>query len=136
MTKYEPLGRYLREQHADSIAMTFDDIERLIGTRLPKSQLHRAWWSNNSSNSAMTKVWVDAGFRTEQVDMAARRLVFRRVRPPTANEKTPPPSNAASGAETAATKPIHPLFGLLKGLLRVMPGTDLTKPADPDWGRQ
>lgn len=28
----------------------------------------------------------------------------------------------------------HPLLGALKGLVQVMPGTDLTKPADPDWG--
>jgi hypothetical protein len=28
----------------------------------------------------------------------------------------------------------HPLFGALKGYMRVMPGTDLTKPADPPWG--
>jgi hypothetical protein len=27
----------------------------------------------------MTKVWLEAGFETEQVDMAARKLVFRRV---------------------------------------------------------
>ena len=32
--------------------------------------------------------------------------------------------------------PRHPLFGALKGLLRVMPGTDLTKPADPTWGEK
>jgi hypothetical protein len=28
----------------------------------------------------------------------------------------------------------HPLFGALKGYVRVMPGTDLTQPADPAWG--
>ena len=36
----------------------------------------------------------------------------------------------------AETSPRHPLFGALKGLLRVMPGTDLTKPADPSWGER
>ena len=28
----------------------------------------------------------------------------------------------------------HPLFGALKGLMRVVPGTGLTEPADPEWG--
>jgi hypothetical protein len=28
----------------------------------------------------------------------------------------------------------HPLFGALKGCVQVMPGTDLTEPADPAWG--
>jgi hypothetical protein len=27
----------------------------------------------------------------------------------------------------------HPLFGRMKGMVTLMPQTDLTKPADPDW---
>jgi len=42
---------------------------------------------------------------------------------------------APSPPSDAGTAPRHPLLGALKGLLRVMPGTDLTKPADPDWGK-
>jgi hypothetical protein len=37
--------------------------------------------------------------------------------------------------ERAAVSKRHPMFGALKGLVRIAPGTDLTKPADPDWGR-
>ncbi len=33
-----------------------------------------------------------------------------------------------------APTPRHPLFGALKGYVQVMPGTDLTEPADPSWG--
>jgi hypothetical protein len=33
-----------------------------------------------------------------------------------------------------APTPRHPLFGALKGYIQVVPGTDLTKPADPAWG--
>jgi hypothetical protein len=29
----------------------------------------------------------------------------------------------------------HPLFGALKGLVRIPPGVDLTEPTDPDWGK-
>ena len=29
----------------------------------------------------------------------------------------------------------HPLFGSMKGTSIVMPGVDLTQPADPDWGK-
>jgi hypothetical protein len=28
----------------------------------------------------------------------------------------------------------HPLFGALKDVTFVLPGVDLTEPADPDWG--
>ncbi len=132
MGKYEPLGNFLRKQRTSMVPMTFGDIERVTGAALPpKAQFHRAWWSNNPSNNVMTKVWLDAGFQTEQVDMAARKLVFRRV-----SEATP------SGPEAPATSPApglgkrHPLFGALKGFVRIMPGTDLTKPADPNWGEE
>jgi prevent-host-death family protein len=39
-----------------------------------------------------------------------------------------------SPTEMGAARLRHPLLGALKGLVQVMPGTDLTKPADPDWG--
>ncbi|MCC6981706.1 MAG: hypothetical protein IT535_00395 [Bauldia sp.] len=29
----------------------------------------------------------------------------------------------------------HPLLGSLKGTIAVLPGVDLTEPADPDWGK-
>jgi hypothetical protein len=140
MSKYAPLGSYLRDQRFDLVQMSFADIERIVGFKLPeKSQIHRAWWSNNPGNNVMTKIWVDAGFRTEQVDIEARRLVFRRVGSPQQDEAPLPRSEAPGGAVALATQPPqppHPLFGALKGLLRVMPGTDLTEPADPNWGKE
>jgi hypothetical protein len=125
MSKYDALGEYLQRQRGDLIPMTFADIEKVTGARLPASaHKHRPWWSNNPHNSAMTKVWLDAGFESEQVDMPGRKLVFRRVRKPLLSE------NAAQGS---SEKPFHPLYGYMKGLVRIMPGTDLTQPADPEW---
>ena len=115
--------------------MSFEEIERVVGSKLPeKSQLYRAWWSNNPSNNVMTKVWLDAGYRTEQVDMSGRRLVFRRIH--RTGEPASPTPAAAPESDRRAPARRHPLFGALKGLLRVMPGTDLTKPADPTWGEK
>jgi hypothetical protein len=126
MGKYEPLAEFLRGQGANEVRLTFAEIERIVGVKLPpKAQHQRAWWSNNPSNNVMTKVWLAAGFRTEQVDIAARRLVFRRASNASARH--------SSGAERTGSG--HPLLGALKGLVRVMPGTDLTKPADPAWGK-
>lgn len=114
--------------------MSFRDIERITGQKLPDSaHRHRPWWSNNPDNSVMTKIWLDAGFKTEQVDMAGRKLVFRRVRRTEIGDgQSSAPSS--SGPPSGSGKRHHPLFGALKGLVRLMPGTDLTKPADPDWG--
>src|SRR2546422_1453070 len=107
MEKYALLGDFLRRQRALEVTLTFDEIERITGVKLPpKAQHHRAWWSNNSSNNVMTKVWLEAGFESTRVDMSARKLVFRRV------------GKAGLGggkAPLAAKKgERHPLFGALK----------------------
>jgi hypothetical protein len=132
MTKYAALGDYLRNQPGSEIPMTFGQIERVIGQKLPRSQYHRAWWSNNPSNNVMTKVWRDAGFVTEQVDIEARRLVFRRVR--AAQRGVGHFEEGSMKGQAKFVSERHPLLGALKGLMRIAPGTDLTEPADPEWG--
>ena len=87
MSKYAALGEYLKRQRGDLVPMTFAEIERVTGVKLPASaNKHRPWWSNNPDNSVMTKVWLDAGYESEQVDMAKRKLVFQRVRAAKAGE--------------------------------------------------
>ena len=131
MSKYEPLGQFLNGSRLNELPMSFAEIERILGFPLPaKSRNNRAWWSNNPDNSVMTKVWLAAGFRTEQVDIASGKLVFRRV------------GRRAGGTEesvfpgAAELKPRrHPGFGLMKGLTTILPGTDLTAPTGEDWGQ-
>jgi hypothetical protein len=72
----------------------------------------------------MTKVWIEAGFESTQVDMASRKLVFRRV----GKGPTEKPAAARKGER-------HPIFGALKDVTFIAPGVDLTEPADPDWGK-
>ena len=119
MSKYKPLGEYLKNQGKELVPMTFAEIERVTGVKLPPSATkHRPWWSNNVKNSVLTKVWLDAGYQSEQVDMEKRKLVFRRVRAAKAGERE--------------EKPFHPAWGAMQGMIRVMPGVDLTQPADPE----
>jgi hypothetical protein len=123
MGKYEPLTEFLKKQPGSEVRMSFAQIERVIGSKLPPvAQRHRAWWSNSATNNVMTQAWIDAGFRSEQVDMESGRLVFRR-------DKTPEGSPIASGAKQGR----HPLFGWMKGTVTIPPGVDLTEPADPEW---
>ena len=121
MSKYGSLGQFLKGRREEQVPMTFSEIERIIGARLPPSaHKHRPWWSNNAANSALTRVWLEAGYKSEQVDMEGGKLVFRRIQ-----ER---PAFPAFGK--------HPLRGALKGLLRIAEGTDITKPADPEWGNR
>ena len=126
MGKYEPLGQFLREQRTQEVPLTFSEIEKITGAKLPpKAQHQRAWWSNNPSNNVMTKVWLDAGYESTQVDMSARKLVFRRIGKVFA-DKLPAPAKKGER---------HPIFGALKGSVYIPEGVDPTEPADPDWGK-
>ena len=130
MGKYEPLGQFLRNQRRQEVPLTFREIEKITGVKLPpKAQHHRAWWSNNPSNNVMTKAWLAAGYKTEQVDIEGRKLVFRRIRPRAAKASEKPPT--PEGKELKPRR--HPAFGSMKGLTTIAPGTDLTAPVDPEW---
>ena len=130
MRKYAPLRNYLQGRSTEVVPMTFAQIERLLGFRLPNSKAYPAWWSNNPTNNVMTNEWLAAGYKTEQVDIAGEKLVFRRTAPlPNSGGNSPAFSEGATRLPRR-----HPLFGWLKGTVTVAPGTDLTEPADPDWG--
>src|SRR6266516_3238533 len=70
MGKYSALCDYLRAQTRSEVPMTFAQIERVIGAKLPKSHKYRAWWSNNAFNSVMTKTWLEADSAGDGPDAA------------------------------------------------------------------
>lgn len=148
LSKYDALGDFLQKQKVEAIPMTFLEIERVIGTRLPASKRYPAWWSNYPLNNVMTKIWLEAGFYTEQVDVARQRLVFRRGKPKKEVKMGRVRVEVQNGQEQGMSdvsqefgqpdktvkKPFRsPLWGALKGTFTIEPGWDLTKPAlDPD----
>ena len=144
MSKYAALETYLRESGQEVISMTFGDIEKVLGADLPPSAFkHRPWWSNNPSNSVITNSWLKAGYKTENVDMAGKKLVFVKTA-----QYSPAPEAGAhvlrdkgrgfAGADTPAETDTGSVsfsfvFGALKGTVTIKPGTDLTAPAEADW---
>jgi len=131
VSKYDGLGTYLRRQTGDRIPMTFSEIEAVTGTQLPpKAQHSRAWWSNNPTNNVMTKIWLDAGFETAQVDIPGRKLIFRRKRARGLAEDSvefAPPEPAGEARQTR-----HPALGAMKGTFWIDPSWDLTQPSMSD----
>ncbi len=120
MSKYDPLNAHLVQRGEGRVPMSFEQIESVIQTRLPPSaRRHRAWWSNNPSNSVMTRAWLDAGYRTEAVNLEAGEVVFRRVKD--------------DGLRADEGTGRHPVFGCMKGTMTIRADLDLTDPADPDW---
>jgi hypothetical protein len=103
--------------------MKFTDIETLIGRTLPPSaRRHRPWWSNNASNHVNTKAWLDAGYKTERVDLSAERLVFRKV-----------DSRDSGKSSVIEDDPLAGLYGGLKGTVRLRLDVDLTLPVGEIW---
>ncbi|WP_246750552.1 DUF7662 domain-containing protein [Martelella lutilitoris] len=121
MSKYDPLGIYLSHQSRELIPMSFSEIEKILGRKLPSSKKHRAWWSNNPTNNVMTDQWLRAGYETEAVDIAGEKLVFRKTR------------DAATGENRAPRVGEHPIFGCMKGTITIGEGVDLTEPTEFAW---
>lgn len=126
MGLYDPLREHLSGRGAVEVPMTFAEIETVIGRSLPASaRKHRAWWSNNPANSVITRAWLDAGYQTERVDMASRKLVFRKSAP-----EAPPPAELAKRDGKAL---FNELYGSMKGTMTILPGVDLTAPTGELW---
>jgi hypothetical protein len=142
MSKYQPLARFLKTQGTRTVPLTFKELEKILGFKLPPSAYrHRPWWANEARGHVHAKAWLDAGYETAQVDMEAKRLVFEC----TAYGETP--MNAQQGLSEQRQDYRHddyvipstvskaPIFGALKGLLWIEPGYDLTSPmyTDEEW---
>src|SRR5713226_5252461 len=49
--KYQSLYQYLDNRYADTVVLTFAQIEDLLGFTLPDSaRVHHEWWANNDPN--------------------------------------------------------------------------------------
>lgn len=96
MGKYEPLRRHLENLDSPHWDVEFSDIEKVLGFPLPASAYrHSAWWANETHGShSHARGWQDAGWETQSVDLAARKLRFRKARPDRGGE-SPQSANQA-----------------------------------------
>lgn len=131
MGKYQPLTTYLATSHLDEIPMTFVEVQHVVGFALPRSAMeHRPWWANEARGHVHAKAWLDAGYETAQVDMAGRKLVFRRTRASRMAEEAQ--EYKAEEKEEGKRRGRHPLIGSMKGTFWIDPTWDLTKPTMSD----
>lgn len=141
MSKYEALTEFLRARQGREVRVSFSEIEGLIGQKLPtKSKAHRAWWSNNPSNSVMTKAWLAAGYKSAQVDIAGEKLSFvpdmqkEGLGEMKQSDFVPSVPTGTDKAATPDKTPYrHPAWGAMKGMITLLPDVDLTAPAYEDW---
>ena len=141
MLTYKPLEKFLTGADCDVVAMTFAEVEQILGVELPPSAHKRnEWWSNNATGHSQAKAWLNAGFETTSLDRKNQTVVFKRVISPNGMHE----DAVAFRAGPVAKKPVatigtkvdrHPALGAMKGTFTIEPGYDLTKPVytDEEW---
>jgi len=138
MGKYDRLKDFLINQRSAEVALTFARIEKILEMSLPNSATeHREWWANPASEThghVHAKAWRDAGYEASQVDMKAKKLVFKRIaKGKGSGSRDHRHEFKAQPGNAAQTSRRSPLFGALKGTFSIEPGYDLTQPAMPEW---
>lgn len=75
MSKYRNLTLHLASRDDEVWETNFNEVEQILGMRLPDSaRKHRPWWANDGH--AQSTAWLGAGWKTANVDMANETLTF------------------------------------------------------------
>ncbi|TVQ55487.1 MAG: hypothetical protein EA355_09825 [Rhodobacteraceae bacterium] len=125
MSKYEPLNRLLATTSKGRLTLAFETIERIIGGALPPSaSRHAAWWANNPEGHSHSRAWIRAGWRTENLDLAGRKVDFVRA---------PRPHGAEAAPGAAQVDMARDPWGALAGTVAVKDPCALTEPTGARW---
>ena len=77
-SKYDPLYHHLANSSETVIALSFSEIERILGFALPASaRRHQAWWANEREGThSHARSWLEASYGTQGVDLNAQTVRF------------------------------------------------------------
>jgi hypothetical protein len=76
--KYSFLHKYLDERYADTVVLTFRQIEDLLGFALPpRARTDPDWWTH-TGDAGWSDVWTLA-HRAAKANLAAGHVVFERI---------------------------------------------------------
>lgn len=74
--KYIALTSFLEKNSAEIVKLTFKDIERIIGEKLPESAYkYPALWANSESHTIAFE-WLNAGYISQNVNILDHTIEF------------------------------------------------------------
>ncbi len=79
--EFRPLHQYLHRRYADTVVLSFPQIESLLDGPLPELAFLKDWWvtvAPDGSNTAQSRSWTEAN-RTASPNFAAGNVVFERL---------------------------------------------------------
>ena len=77
--EYQGLHKYLRDRFADTVVLTFAEIEDLLGAALPEeARRHAEWWTDAGGDSVQAQAWIQA-HRTAAPNLLASAVTFGRA---------------------------------------------------------
>lgn len=77
MSKYDTLEQYLKNSQKHIEILSYDEIEKILGLKLPPSAYnHRPWWANGGHSQANS--WINAGWQVSSVSLG-KSIAFRKT---------------------------------------------------------
>lgn len=82
MAKYDPLYHYLMKLEEKRITLPFEDVEEIIGKKLPESAYeYQEWWANETSKDTshiQCLAWRNAGYKAS-VNIDGKFVTFEKA---------------------------------------------------------
>lgn len=76
--KYKKLEEYFKSIHDDNISLSFEQIENILGFKLPQSSYkYPACWSNSGTHP-IEIAWLNNGFYSKQINLVQKTITFYR----------------------------------------------------------
>ena len=76
MIEYQKFGSYLEKLNGKPVYITFEEIEKILGEKLPDSAYqYDAWWSNSDSHPLM-KIVLSKNWKSKNLDLNLKQIEF------------------------------------------------------------
>jgi hypothetical protein len=121
MGKYDPLDGYFAQLAGESVEITFDDLEEILESRLPRSaRTYQGWWSSAQHHA----MWAIHGWRASP-DLLKRVVRFHKVAPEEESPQSPPEVSEKPAAADADSRRLILVGGVSEMLDAPSPAKDL-----------